>query len=386
MELNKYLEKFKSLETPFYFYDTELLKKTVHSAAEAAKTMPEAMIHFAVKANDNERVLKEMNNAGFGVDTVSGGEIQKAIKIGIPGNKIMFAGVGKTDSEILTGIDNDILSFNVESVPELEVINELAAGRNKVVQVELRMNPNVDAHTHKNITTGLDENKFGISLDDMIPTIRKVEEMKNVRFYGLHFHIGSQILEYSSFVKLSRKINEIQRELEAANIHCDSINVGGGLGVDYTDPQGSPIPDFKGYFETYKQNLELRPGQSFHCEPGRALSAQYGALITRVIFVKKAKVKQFAIVDAGFTDLIRPALYQAHHKIMNLTGCGAAETYDVVGPICESTDVFEENLKLPHTQRGDILALLSAGAYGHVMASQYNCRPLIKEITSEDLN
>ena len=385
MELNKYLKQFERMETPFYFYDTDLLKKTFSEASKQASTIPNALIHFAIKSNDNNIILDYAHRFDFGVDTVSGGEIEKSIKAGIPGNKIMFAGVGKTDKEINIGLDHDILSFNAESIPEIKVINQLAKNRNKIAHIALRIIPNVDAHTHKNITTGLDENKFGISLNDMLPTINLIEDLSNVNFYGLHFHIGSQILKYDSFVALSKKINEIQSELESAGIKIPSIDVGGGLGVDYENPQANPIPDFKGYFKTFKDNLQLRPNQKFHCELGRALSAQYGALITRVVFIKKAKVKQFVIVDAGFTDLIRPALYQAHHKIINLTSTLPPTTYDVVGPICESTDVFEKDLQIPKTKRGDIIALLSAGAYGHVMASQYNARPLIKEYTSDNL-
>lgn len=385
MELSSYIDKFKQLDTPFYFYDMDLLQKTFEEAQKEIKGIPNGMIHLAMKANCNADILKQANDAGFGIDTVSGGEILKAIEAGIPGNKIVFAGVGKTDKEILIGLDNNILSFNAESIPEIEIINELAKTRNKVARIALRVNPNVDAHTHKNITTGLEENKFGIALEDLIPTIQKVQSLPNVDYYGLHFHIGSQILEFDCFKELCQKINEIQDELEGQGIKTESINVGGGLGVDYQQPQENPIANFKDYFQVFKNNLKLREGQAFHCELGRALTAQYGALITRVTFVKKAKMKQFAIVDAGFTDLIRPSLYQAYHKAINLTSTKAEEKYDIVGPICESTDVFEKDASLPQTQRGDILAFLSAGAYGHVMASQYNCRPLIKEYISTEL-
>lgn len=385
MELNKYIDHFKTLETPFYFYDIPLYRDTLSIATEEAKGIPHSSIHLAMKANNNPSILKYAKEAGLGIDTVSGGEILRAIQMGFPGNKIVFAGVGKTDREILIGLDNDILSFNVESIPEIDIINDLAMRRNKTANIALRVNPNVDAHTHKNITTGLEENKFGIALEDLIPTIKHIQKLSNVRYYGLHFHIGSQITEFGCFIRLCKKINEIQEELEKEGIHTESINVGGGLGVDYSDPQGHPYADFKGYFDTFKQYLKLRPHQSFHCELGRSLTAQCGALITKVVFIKQARTKQFAIVDAGFTDLIRPSLYQARHKAINLTSCKESRRYDIVGPICESTDVFEENACLPETRRGDILALLSAGAYGFVMASQYNCRELVREITSEDL-
>ena len=385
MELSKYTDRFKTLETPFYFYDIPLYRETLRIATEEAKGIARSSIHLAMKANNNKNILKYAKEAGLGIDTVSGGEILRAIQMGFPGNKIVFAGVGKTDREILVGLDNDILSFNAESIPEIDVINNLAAQRNKTANIALRVNPNVDAHTHKNITTGLEENKFGIALEDLIPTIKHIQTLSNVRYYGLHFHIGSQITEFGCFVRLCKKINEVQEELEKEGIQTESINVGGGLGVDYSDPQGHPYADFKGYFDTFKQYLKLRPHQSFHCELGRSLTAQCGALITKVVFIKQTKTKQFAIVDAGFTDLIRPSLYQARHKAINLTSDKELRQYDIVGPICESTDVFEENACLPETRRGDILALLSAGAYGFVMASRYNCRELIKEITSEDL-
>ncbi|MBP3775050.1 MAG: diaminopimelate decarboxylase [Bacteroidaceae bacterium] len=385
MELQKYIERFKVTETPFYFYDIDLLKETFSEASAQISTIPNSTLHFAVKANDNATILRYANEYGFGIDAVSGGEILKAVEAGIPGNRIVFAGVGKTDREILIGIDHDIMCFNAESVPEIDIINKLAAQRNKTARIALRINPNVDAHTHKNITTGLEENKFGIALDDMVDVIRRIQALPHVSYHGLHFHIGSQVLEFDCFVQLCHKINEIQDRLEALGIQTQSINVGGGLGVDYEDPMGHPVADFKGYFQTFREHLRLRPGQSFHCELGRALTAQYGALISRVVYVKQAKRKQFAILDAGFTDLMRPSLYQAHHKALNLTSDGKAETYDLVGPICESTDVFGQDETLPATRRGDLIALLSAGAYGHVMASTYNSRPLVGEITSEDI-
>jgi len=385
MELKKYIEQFKHLETPFYFYDIDLLKKTFAEANLQAQTIPNSMLHLAMKANYNETILKYAQQAGFGIDAVSGGEILRATQLGFSHKKIVFAGVGKTDKEILIGLDYDILCFNVESIEEIDIINDLAGKRGKSASLAIRINPNIDAHTHKNITTGLRENKFGIALEDLIPAIQKIQNLPNVSYYGLHFHIGSQIMEYSCFVSLCQKINEIQDTLESLDIHTQSINVGGGLGVDYQSPQKYSVPDFKGYFNTFKTHLKLRSGQIFHCELGRALTAQYGALISRVLLVKKAKTKQFVILDAGFTDLIRPSLYQAHHKAVNLTSDKPQETYDIVGPICETTDTFEENATLPQTQRGDLIALLSAGAYGHVMASQYNYRTLIKEITSEQI-
>lgn len=379
------IEKFAQMRTPFYYYDMELLRQTLDAINTETKKYDNYFVHYAVKANANIKVLKAINEAGLGIDCVSGGEIEQVLKAGFPANKIVFAGVGKSDWEIELGLDKEIFCFNVESIPELEVINEIAARKNKVATICFRINPNVGAHTHAHITTGLAENKFGIAMEDMEKVIHLAQGMKNVQFKGLHFHIGSQILEMDDFIALAHRINELQDRLEAQGIHLSIINVGGGLGIDYKDPQDTPIPNFKDYFAVYEKYLKVRPGQTVHFELGRAVVAQCGALITKVNYVKQASVKQFAIVDAGFTDLIRPALYDAHHRIINLCSNEAEETYDVVGPICESSDTFDKEIRLPKTHRGDLLAILSAGAYGEIMASQYNCRPLPKGYTSDEL-
>jgi diaminopimelate decarboxylase len=370
------IEKLQSIQTPFYYYDADLLRQTLRTINEEAARHEGFVVHYAVKANANPRVLRVIREAGLGADCVSGGEIEASIKAGFPASKIVYAGVGKSDWEINIGIDNDIFCFNVESIPELEVINELAANKGKVARVAFRLNPNVGAHTHANITTGLAENKFGIDMNDMLTVISEAERLKNVKFVGLHFHIGSQILDMGDFEALCNRVNELQDLLDKHRIHVEHINVGGGLGIDYAHPNRVPIPDFKAYFDTYAKKLKLRPGQTLHFELGRAVVAQCGTLITRTLYVKKGAVKKFAIVDAGFTDLIRPALYQAYHKIENITSEEPVEAYDVVGPICESTDVFAKQIDLNGTKRGDLLAIRSAGAYGEIMASQYNCRRL----------
>ena len=342
-------------------------------------------VHYAVKANANPKVLGIISQAGLGADCVSGGEIQAAVNAGFPANKIVYAGVGKSDWEINLGLEKGIFCFNVESIPELEIINELAARKNKTAQVCFRINPNVGAHTHANITTGLAENKFGIAMQDMESVIAEAATMKNIKFLGLHFHIGSQILDMGDFEALCNRINELQNQLEAHHIGVKNINVGGGLGIDYKHPNRVPIPDFKSYFDTYAKHLKLRDGQKVHFELGRAVVGQMGSLITRTLYVKQGTAKQFAIVDAGMTDLIRPALYQAYHKIENITSEEPVETYDVVGPICESSDVFAKAIDLNKTHRGDLIALRSAGAYGEIMASQYNCRQLPKGYTTEEM-
>lgn len=379
------VNKFRELETPFYYYDVNVLRETLSCINKEAGKYNNFCVHYAVKANANHKVLTIIRESGLGADCVSGGEIRAAIKAGFPTNKIVYAGVGKTDWEINLGLDYDIFCFNVESVPELEIINELASAKGKTARVAFRINPNVGAHTHANITTGLAENKFGISMEDMDKVIDMAGTLPHVKFVGLHFHIGSQILDMGDFVALCNRVNELQEKLYARQIIVEHINVGGGLGIDYAHPNRQAIPNFTEYFATYHKHLKLRPQQTLHFELGRAVVGQCGSLISKVIYIKQGANKQFAILDAGMTDLIRPALYQAYHKIENITSEEPMETYDVVGPICESSDVFGKAIDLNKAHRGDLFALRSAGAYGEIMASAYNCRALPKGYTSEEL-
>ena len=379
------INKFEKIETPFYYYDCDLLRETLQTINNELKKYENFIVHYAVKANANAKVLNVIQQTGMGADCVSGGEIQRCLDSGFPADKIVYAGVGKADWEINLGLDHDIFCFNVESVAELEVINELAAKKGKTANVCFRINPDVGAHTHEKITTGLAENKFGIAMQDMLPTILAASKMENIHFIGLHFHIGSQLLEMTDFRHLCSRINEIQDSLEQENIRIKNINVGGGLGIDYDQPDVHPIPDFKSYFYTFARYLKLREGQKLHFELGRAVVGQMGSLITRTLYVKQGMAKQFAIVDAGMTDLIRPALYQASHKIENLSSEGPLHAYDVVGPICESSDVFAKDIELNTVHRGDLIAMRSAGAYGEIMASQYNCRKLPVGYTSDEL-
>jgi diaminopimelate decarboxylase len=379
------IEKLKTLRTPLYYYDAELLRQTLDTIKAETARREGFVVHYAVKANANPKVLRIIREAGLGADCVSGGEIEAAVKAGFQGAKIVYAGVGKNDWEINLGLDHDIFCFNVESIPELEVIDQLAAARGKTARVAFRLNPNVGAHTHANITTGLAENKFGIDMSDMTSVIEKARGLNNVKVVGLHFHIGSQILDMADFEALCNRVNELQTELDRHRISVEHINVGGGLGIDYQHPNRVPIPDFKAYFDTYAKKLRLRPRQTLHFELGRAVVGQCGTLFTRVLYIKEGRAKKFCIVDAGFTDLIRPALYQAYHKIENVTSDEPTEAYDVVGPICESTDVFAKQTDLNGCRRGDLLAIRSAGAYGEIMASQYNCRQLPKGYLSEEI-
>ena len=365
------VNKFRELETPFYYYDVNVLRETLSCINKEAGKYNNFCVHYAVKANANHKILTIIRENGLGADCVSGGEIRAAVKAGFPTNKIVYAGVGKTDWEINLGLDYDIFCFNVESVPELEIINELAAAKGKVARVAFRINPNVGAHTHANITTGLAENKFGISMEDMDRVIDMAETLPNVKFVGLHFHIGSQIVDMGDFVALCNRVNELQEKLYARQIIVEHINVGGGLGIDYSHPNRQPIPNFAEYFSTYHKHLKLRPQQTLHFELGRAVVGQCGSLISKVIYVKQGTNKQFAILDAGMTDLIRPALYQAYHKIENITSDEAIETYDVVGPICESSDVFGKAIDLNKVHRGDLFALRSAGAYGEIIIAAH---------------
>ena len=374
------IDKFEHIKTPFYYYDTRLLQETLKTVSTEAAKKKNFHVHYAIKANANPKILDIIARSGLGADCVSGGEIEAAVKAGFPADKIVFAGVGKADWEINLALEASIFCFNVESIPELEIINELAQKKNQVA------NPDVGAHTHANIKTGPAENKFGIAMRDMLPIIKRAEEMKNIKFIGLHFHIGSQILNMDDFTALCNRINELQNTLEEHHITVRNINVGGGLGIDYNDPHGHTIPDFKEYFDTYYTHLQLRPGQQVHFELGRSIVAQMGTLITRTLYVKQGTYKRFCIVDAGMTDLIRPALYHAHHSIENLSSNEPPEAYDVVGPICESSDVFDKDVELNKVHRGDLIAIRSAGAYGEIMACQYNCRPLPAGITAEDID
>ena len=378
-------DKFERIQTPFYYYDTELLRNTLRVINDETRKYEGFCVHYAVKANANPGILRIIREAGMGADCVSGGEIEAALKAGFPSSKIVYAGVGKADWEINLGLDHDIFCFNVESIPELEVINELSRQKGKTARIAFRLNPNVGAHTHANITTGLAENKFGIDMRDMLHVIEEASHLTNVKVVGLHFHIGSQILDMGDFEALCNRVNELQMELERHRIRVEHINVGGGLGIDYQHPNRVPVPDFRAYFSTYAKKLKLRTGQTLHFELGRAVVGQCGSLITRTLYIKEGSVKRFCIVDAGFTDLIRPALYQAYHKIENLSSDEPKTTYDVVGPICESTDVFAKQIDLNCCHRGDLLAIRSAGAYGEIMASQYNCRRLPQGYMSDEI-
>ena len=377
---------FQNIETPFYYYDMDLLRETLATALREAAKYEGFHIHYAVKANFNPVLLAAVKEQGMGADCVSGGEVKAAINAGIPAEKVVFAGVGKTDREIAYALDAGIFCFNIESMPEVEAIERLAAERNVSAQVAIRVNPNVGAHTHANITTGLAENKFGVNYELLDEVIDFIETCPHLKLIGLHFHIGSQILVMDDFIALCGRINELQTLLrEGRGLVLPHINVGGGLGIRYDEPDEFDVPDFALYFATYAKHLLLQKGQQLHFELGRSLVAQCGTLITKVTYVKNGSCKRFAIVDAGMNDLVRPAMYGAYHKIENLTSDKECELYDVVGPVCESSDVFCKDIELPATERGDIYAIRSAGAYGEAMAFGYNCRELPKAYYSDTI-
>ena len=377
------LERFQSLRTPFYYYDTALLQRTLETVRAALQDRPSWQVHFAVKANGNPVLLKQIADAGLGADCVSGGEVQMALDAGFPASGIVYAGVGKADWEIRLGLEKGIFRFNVESEAELEVIADMASQMGVVAPVSLRVNPDIGAHTLAGITTGLAENKFGIYHGSVEPVIRRAMQMPSVRFWGLHFHIGSQILDMSDFVGLCNRINGLADRLERQGLPVGDINVGGGLGIEYGHPNHLPVADFDSYFNTFKRHLQ--GNRPVHFELGRSLIAPCGTLISRVLYVKKGLSRQFAILDAGMNDLVRPAMYHAAHRIENLSSDGPELAYDVVGPICESSDVFGKDVVLNECRRGDFVALRSAGAYGESMASTYNGRPLPASVFSDNM-
>ncbi|MDR0348140.1 MAG: diaminopimelate decarboxylase [Tannerella sp.] len=378
------IDKFNRLKTPFYYYNVELLRETLRTVkTETAKYGYHQ--HYAIKANANPRMLQIIAEYGFGADCVSGGEVRAALDAGFPADKIVFAGVGKADWEINLGLDNNIACFNVESIAELRIINELATIKNKTAAIALRINPNVDAHTHAKITTGLQENKFGINLSTLPQVFEELPRLKNIRFTGIHFHIGSQITDMSAFRDLCIRFNDLQDNLEANGITLENVNFGGGLGIDYHHPNHIPIPDFENYFAAFHKLINQRTGQRVHFELGRSIVGQCGSLISKILYVKEGTVKKFAILDAGFTELIRPAMYDAYHHMENISSNDPVETYDVVGPVCESSDVFGRDIPLNKVKRNDLIAIRSAGAYGEAMASQYNCRSLPETCFSDQL-
>lgn len=379
----EFTEKLREIQTPCYYYNIELLKKTLEKINTESEKYPAFHVHYAIKANANPVLLQIISSYGIGADCVSGNEIQRALECDFPADKIVYAGVGKSDAEIEIALQNDIFCFNSESLPEIRVINEIAGRMHKKARIALRINPNVDAHTHHYITTGIEENKFGIYLYDLNHVIEETLQQPHIELIGLHFHIGSQITDMNVFRSLCLKVNEIQQQLQNKGIRLPHINFGGGLGTEYNTPYGEPIADFENYFATFARFYEPLPHQQIHFELGRSVIAHCGDLIAKVLYVKEGRNKKFAILDAGMNDLLRPALYQAFHKIENISSDGPEEKYDVVGPICESSDCFGKDVSLNKVSRGDLIVIHTAGAYGETMSSRYNLRDLPQTYFSE---
>ena len=369
----------KKHATPFYHYDLALLDDTLDAINRAVENTC-FKVHYAIKANANDEILERIRLKGLGIDCVSGNEVKKAIQSGFSPKNVAFAGVGKTDDEINYGLDQEIFTFNVESIAELYVINELAQMKGKIAGIAIRLNPNVNAKTHHYITTGLEENKFGINAWELPELFEVLPSLTNLNLKGIHFHIGSQINDLTVFKSLCNRVNDFQTQFKERGIILDHVNVGGGLGVNYSAPNEASIPNFESFFQVFKDFLKVQPNQEVHFELGRSVVAQCGSLISRVLYIKEGIKTNFAILDAGMTELIRPALYQSFHKIENLSQMGKPNTkkYDVVGPICESSDCFGKAIDLPETKRGDLIAIRSAGAYGEVMSSFYNLRDKAK--------
>ncbi|MEX0845231.1 MAG: diaminopimelate decarboxylase [Balneolaceae bacterium] len=375
---------FKTQKTPFYYYDLDVLRQTLNVVKQYGLSKG-FHIHFALKANNQPKILKVIKEAGLGADCVSGGEIIRSIESGFSPVEIAFAGVGKTDEEMELGLKHDIFCFNCESPKELEVLNELAGKHGKTARIALRLNPNVEADTHEYITTGLNENKFGINESDLDSVLESLPSLKNLELIGIHFHIGSQIENFIPFEELCAKANSLNNYIEEKGFKLRVINVGGGFGINYDHPNENSVPDFKRFFGLFEENIQLKSHQKLHFELGRSIVGQCGSLITRVLFTKTGLTKNFAVVDAGMTELIRPALYQAKHRIDVLTSTKEKIAYDVVGPICESSDTFRKDISIPKVERGDLVAIRSAGAYGEVMRSAYNLREANPTIYSEDV-
>lgn len=370
------VDRFRGMRTPFYYYDLPLLRRTLDAVQAQLDRNPDYRMHYAVKANFNPGILAEIAARGFGADCVSGGEVRAALEAGFPAERIVYAGVGKSDAEIRFALEAGIARFNVESAAELEVIDALAAELGRIAPVSLRINPDIGAHTHAGITTGLAENKFGINYEQLDDVMDLALRLKHVRYCGLHFHIGSQILDMMDFTALCNRINELVTRLQRGRRPVGDINVGGGLGINYQHPNHLPVADFEAYFNTFRRHLRLPAGTPVHFELGRSIVAPCGSLISRVLYVKQGMHKQFAIIDGSMTELVRPAMYKAYHRVENLSSDEPEEIYDVVGPVCESSDVFVKEAAIDRCRRGDFIAIRSAGAYGESMASHYNCHAL----------
>ena len=380
-----FAEKLKNFETPFYFYDMDLLRQTLDSVVWAAAKY-NFKIHYAIKANYDPRILEVIREYGLGIDCASGNEVRCAIDAGFDPKSIVFAGVGKTDKELRYAIEQGIFAINCESLQELEVLNEIAGSMGKVVDCALRVNPDIDPKTNHCLDTGQADSKFGISYEKVLEQAEWIQSLPNINIKGMHLHIGSQIRELHVFQYLCDKVNVITENLVRKGFTLDFVDVGGGLGINYDMPENEPVPNFASVFAIINGNLKVG-GREIHFEFGRSIVGECGELITRVLYRKDtATGRRLVIVDSSMTELIRPMLYGSYHDIENLTSEEEKhEKYAVVGTACESTDIFNESLTLPKTRRGDLLTIKSAGAYGMSMASRYNQHDLPGAVYSDDI-
>ena len=378
-------EKLAKYETPFYLYDIGLLDQTLESLMSIASKY-NYKIHYAIKANYDARLLQIIRKHGVGIDCASGNEVRCAIEAGFDPKSIVYAGVGKRDKEIRYAIEQNILAINCESIEELDLVNELAAEAGKVVNIALRVNPDIDPKTNHCIDTGQADSKFGISYEEILDSVEHIRSLKNVDVIGMHIHIGSQIRELHVFENMCNKVNVIVENLTKLGFEIEFVDVGGGLGINYDMPENEPIPNFASVFSIIKQHLKVG-NREVHFEFGRSIIGQCGELITKVLYNKTtATGRRLVIVDGSMTELIRPALYGSYHNIENITSTAENRLkYTIVGTACESTDVFDENVSLPITKRGDLLTIKSAGAYGMSMASRYNQHDLPAAVYSDEL-
>jgi diaminopimelate decarboxylase len=366
--------------TPFYCYSAATLERHYRVFAEAFADVP-SMVCYAVKANSNQAVIATLARLGAGADVVSGGELKRALKAGVPADKIMFSGIGKTAAELVMALDENIFCVNVESEPELELLSEIAISKDKTAHVSVRVNPDVDARTHAKIATGKSENKFGIPISRAREVYARAAKLKGLRVAGVDMHIGSQIVEMKPFDDAFALLSDFVRTLRGDGHTISHVDLGGGLGIPYRE-DNDPPPDPAAYAAVVK-----RATRGLDCklifEPGRMIVGNAGILMTRVIYLKRGEAKTFVIVDAGMNDLIRPTLYEAHHEIRPVAEPKPGTkrvTADVVGPVCESGDFLALERDMPEPKPGDLIAVMTAGAYGAVQAGTYNTRALVPEI------
>lgn len=378
-------DKLAKFETPFYLYDIGLLDQTLESLMSIASKYG-YKIHYAIKANYDAKLLQIIRKYGVGIDCASGNEVRCAIEAGFDPKSIVYAGVGKRDKEIRYAIEQNILAINCESIEELNLVDQLAAEAGKVVSIALRVNPDIDPKTNHCIDTGQADSKFGISYEEILSSVDAIKSLKHVDVIGMHIHIGSQIRELHVFENMCNKVNVIVENLTKLGFEIEFVDVGGGLGINYDMPENEPIPNFASVFAIIKQHLKVGNRQ-VHFEFGRSIVGQCGELITKVLYNKTtATGRRLVIVDGSMTELIRPALYGSYHNIENITSEAEQRLkYTIVGTACESTDVFDENVSLPITKRGDLLTIKSAGAYGMSMASRYNQHDLPTAVYSDEL-